>query len=206
MENLFSRFSNHLPNQNIQKSLCNCRTDERKIVKRNLFLSLSFLFLAMFISQGCRAQMTTPPIYTCGTTFTLVNQPKDTSTQSSITALAYAYVPPVGPACYEVQAWAIIAPATTYQASAISNVVMVTTTAALPQVNLAWNEAGNPTGYGYIVGYAPATLVPAPLAPVLNQGTALVKEVRPALFTPPIEQGIYAKLQIPTLTVRAQAR
>ena len=143
------------------------------------------LVLAL-VAVGCHSQVPpTPPVATCpvatvgGTAYTPLNPVSNNTTPASVTGTTYNDTPTTGSWCYIVQSWALISPAQVYQVSVPSNVAgPLTTTAALPVVALSWTAPAS--GYTYIVSRAPASVVPAPTAPVLSPGTTAAVLLKPA--------------------------
>jgi len=163
---------------------------KRKNPRCRMGLLSGVALAAVLMSSGCgHGQVTTPPVTQCpplvagGTAYTALNQPANTSTAASVTATSYADPSAVaGTWCYGVQSWAIVSPATTYQASMPSNVAGPFTISITQDVALAWAAPAGSTGYGYVILRAAAITVPAPLAPSSVTGNVQVGAVvRPAL-------------------------
>lgn len=167
---------------------------------------LALLFLPI-LAIGCRAgaqQPPSPPVLSCppatfpGNNYTEVNPPASTTVAASINATTYTFSPPsVGSWCAIIQSWGNAAPTgqtPAYQVSVPSNVVLVTTTAALPQITYNWQPiAQNATysSYTFIVSYAAAISAPLPSAPVQGAAQDVVQIVDPHAPAAPV---VMAKL------------
>lgn len=155
---------------------------------------LALIALPLF-ALGCHAgaqQPPSPPVLSCppatypGSNYTEVNPPASTTVAASINATTYIFSPPsVGSWCAIIQSWGNAAPTgqpAAYQVSVPSNVVLVTTTAALPQITYNWQPIAQNaiySSYTFIVSYVAAISAPLPSAPVQGAPQAVAQVIDP---------------------------
>ena len=134
---------------------------------------VALAILALAVTTGCHAQIPSNPIvYTCPTVSTGTWTALETAS-TEITGTTSSFTPATGTWCVAVTS--IINTDNPVAQSAASNVVEVTTTSALPTIDLSWTAPGTgPTPTGYIAYYIAAT--PSTIgAPALSTPTTVVE-------------------------------
>jgi hypothetical protein len=149
-------------------------------MKRILYVSVVLLAGILGCHSSPAQVPPGPTTYTCppatvgGTAYTPLN-PATNTANPPVAAAPYNDTPGIGTWCYTGQAW--LSP----NSSAPSNVVMPTTTAALPVVQITWtNPTQTESGVTYVISRAPA-IANAPLtAPAINPASVIAQNAAPA--------------------------
>jgi hypothetical protein len=143
---------------------------------RILYLLATPLLLA--ISAGCHAQIpSNPTTYTCPTAQAVNTWTPLETAANQVTGTSTSDTPATGAWCYGLTS--VITTENPIGQSVASNIVLVTTTAALPVVNLSWTPpSSGPTPTGYI-GYRIAAIATTLGAPALSNPTTAAELVKP---------------------------